>query len=89
MPSRAGSNFATDVGMQSNTSGGNVYDGLQITNNIIQVLNAQDATNPQSSPGHLGKRARAHQQHHGERQPVHEPGCREQSSHQLAARLSA
>ncbi|HXI24418.1 MAG TPA: Ig-like domain repeat protein [Pyrinomonadaceae bacterium] len=42
-----GSNFATDVGMQSNTSGGNVYDGLQITNNIIRVLNAQDATNPQ------------------------------------------
>ena len=38
-----GSNFATDVGMQSNTSGGNVYDGLQITNNIIRVLNAQDA----------------------------------------------
>ncbi|MCM3904441.1 MAG: hypothetical protein ND866_22320, partial [Pyrinomonadaceae bacterium] len=43
----AGSNFATDVGMQSNTSGGNVYDGLQITNNIIRVLNAQNATNPQ------------------------------------------
>ncbi len=42
-----GSNFATDVGMQSNTSGGNVYDGLQITNNIVRVLKAQDATNPQ------------------------------------------
>jgi len=42
-----GSNFASDVGMQSNTSGGNVYDGLQITNNIVRVLNAQDATNPQ------------------------------------------
>ena len=33
--------------MQSNTSGGAVYDGLQITNNIVRVLNAQDATNPQ------------------------------------------
>ena len=27
--------------MQSNTSGGAVYDGLQITNNIVRVLNAQ------------------------------------------------
>jgi hypothetical protein len=41
-----GSNFASDVGMQSNTSGGAVYDGLQITNNTIQVLNEQSA-NPQ------------------------------------------
>ena len=41
-----GSNFASDVAMQSNTSGGNVYDGLQITNNTIRVLNAQSA-NPQ------------------------------------------
>ena len=30
--------------MQSNTGGGNAYDGLQITNNTIQVLNAQSAT---------------------------------------------
>ncbi len=43
----AGANFASDVGMQSNTSGGAVYDGLQITNNIVRVLNAQDAANPQ------------------------------------------
>src|SRR6185295_9547089 len=42
----AGSNFAADVGMQSNTSGGAVYEGLQITNNIVRVLNAQSA-NPQ------------------------------------------
>ena len=73
--------------MQSNTSGGAVYDGLQITNNIIHVLNAQDATNPQVVSGYLGERARPHEQHHGQRQPVHEPGCREQSGHQLAARL--
>src|SRR5213075_2304033 len=31
---------------QSNTSGGDAYDGLQITNNILRVLNAQSA-NPQ------------------------------------------
>jgi HYR domain-containing protein len=36
-------NFSSQVGMQSNTSGGSVYDGLQITNNILQVLNAQSA----------------------------------------------
>src|SRR6185436_8820347 len=42
--------FATDVGMQSNTSGGNVYEGLQITNNIIRVLNAQSA-DPQNVLG--------------------------------------
>ena len=41
-----GSNFSTQVGMQSNTSGGDVYDGLQITNNTLRVLNAQSA-NPQ------------------------------------------
>jgi hypothetical protein len=43
----AGSNQSSTVGMQSNTSGGNVYDGLLIDNNTIRVLNAQDATNPQ------------------------------------------
>jgi hypothetical protein len=35
-------NDAADVGMQSNTKSG-AYDGLQITNNIIKVLNAQSA----------------------------------------------
>jgi hypothetical protein len=52
----AGGNFASDVGMQSNTSGGSAYDGLQITNNTINVL---------------GERAWTHQQHHGQRQQVH------------------
>jgi uncharacterized delta-60 repeat protein len=35
--------FASSVGMQSNTSGGDVYDGLQITGNIINVTGAQSA----------------------------------------------
>jgi HYR domain-containing protein len=39
----ANGNFSSEVGMQSNTSGGNVYDGLQITNNILRVLHAQSA----------------------------------------------
>ncbi len=43
----ANSLFSTEVGMQSNTSGGSAYNGLQITNNIVRVLNAQDNTNPQ------------------------------------------
>lgn len=34
-------NLSSTVGMQSNTSGGNVYDGLLIDNNILRVLNAQ------------------------------------------------
>src|SRR6185436_17208133 len=38
--------LAADVGMQSNTSGGSGYDGLQITGNTIHVLNAQ-AADPQ------------------------------------------
>ena len=37
---------AADVVLQSNTSGSNIYDGLQITNNIIRVLQAQSA-NPE------------------------------------------
>ena len=39
----ANSNFSSQVGMQSNPSGGNVYDGLQITNNVLRVLKAQSA----------------------------------------------
>ena len=35
--------FASSVGMQSNTSGGSVYDGLLIDNNAINILNAQSA----------------------------------------------
>ena len=42
----ANNNFSVEVGIQSNTSGGAVYDGLQITNNIVRVLNAQTA-NPE------------------------------------------
>lgn len=53
-----GVNFATDVAMQSNTSGGNIYNGLQITNNIIRVLNAQSA-NPQVILG-IWENAHAH-----------------------------
>lgn len=37
------STFASSIGMQSNASGGSVYDGLQITNNVIRVLDAQSA----------------------------------------------
>lgn len=38
-----GANFSSNVVMQSNTSGGNVYEGLLIDHNIVQVLNAQSA----------------------------------------------
>lgn len=46
----AGANFSSSVVMQSNTSGGNVYDGLNIANNVIHILNAQSA-NPQVTLG--------------------------------------
>jgi VCBS repeat-containing protein len=39
-----GANFSSTVCMQSNTSGGAVYDGLSITGNTINILNAQSAT---------------------------------------------
>ncbi|MEA2336692.1 MAG: hypothetical protein QOE82_699, partial [Thermoanaerobaculia bacterium] len=39
-------NFSSTVVMQSNTSGGAVYNGLTIANNVTHVLNAQSA-NPQ------------------------------------------
>ena len=45
-----GTNFAAEVGMQSNTSGGAIYDGLAINGNTIEVLNAQSAT-PQTLLG--------------------------------------
>src|SRR5262249_11229959 len=35
--------FAASIGIQSNTSGGSVYNGLLIDSNIINVLNAQTA----------------------------------------------
>ncbi len=41
--------YSTEVGMQSNTSG-SAYEGLQITNNTIRVLNAQNA-DPQTVLG--------------------------------------
>lgn len=41
-----GTNFSSSIGIQSNTSGGAVYEGLNITGNVINVLNAQSA-NPQ------------------------------------------
>ena len=43
-------NFSSSVVMQSNTSGGNVYNGLNIANNVIHILNAQSA-NPQVTLG--------------------------------------
>jgi nitrous oxidase accessory protein NosD len=39
-----GTNLSSTVGMQSNTSGGNVYDGLVIDSNIINVFGAQSAS---------------------------------------------
>jgi hypothetical protein len=54
----AGANFSSEVGMQSSTSGGSVYNGLQITNNTIRVLNAQSA-NPQVVLG-IWENAHAH-----------------------------
>lgn len=56
--SDGGSNFSSVVGMQSNTSGGNAYEGLQITNNTINVLNAQSAF-PQTTLG-IWENAHAH-----------------------------
>ncbi len=46
----AGANTSVSVVMQSNTSGGNVYNGLNIANNVIHILNAQSA-NPQVTLG--------------------------------------
>jgi hypothetical protein len=42
--------FSAEVGMQSETSGIGAYNNLQITNNIVRVLNAQSA-NPESIRG--------------------------------------
>ncbi|HQZ53184.1 MAG TPA: hypothetical protein PLG23_06945, partial [Thermoflexales bacterium] len=38
----AAGKFSTSVGMQSNTSGGGVYDGLAISGNTLSVTDAQD-----------------------------------------------
>jgi uncharacterized repeat protein (TIGR01451 family) len=46
----AGANSSASVVMQSNTSGGVVYNGLNITGNVTHVLNAQSA-NPQVTLG--------------------------------------
>jgi hypothetical protein len=48
--SNSPTNFASSVGMQSNTSGGSAYDGLLIDNNTLRVLNAQSA-NPENILG--------------------------------------
>lgn len=41
-----GANFSSSVGVQSNTSGGNVYDGLLIDGNDINVTGVQSAQPP-------------------------------------------
>lgn len=43
-------NFSSSVVMQSNTGVGNTYDGLNISNNVTHILNAQSA-NPQVTLG--------------------------------------
>ena len=53
-----GANYSTSAGMQSNTSGGNVYNGLQITGNTINILNPQSA-NPEVVLG-IWENAHAH-----------------------------
>ena len=47
----AAPNYSSMVGMQSNTSGGAVYNGLLITGNTINIQNAQFAGNPQTILG--------------------------------------
>ena len=42
--------FSSEVGIQSETSAPGIYNGLQITNNIVRVLNAQ-AANPEQLRG--------------------------------------
>jgi hypothetical protein len=39
--------YSSTVGMQSNTSGGSVYDGLMITGNTVRVLGDQFVANPE------------------------------------------
>ncbi|MBK9109244.1 MAG: right-handed parallel beta-helix repeat-containing protein [Saprospiraceae bacterium] len=53
-----GTNYSSTVCMQSNTSGGNVYNGLLITGNTTNILNAQSA-NPQVVLG-IWENAHAH-----------------------------
>ena len=47
----ANPSFASSVGMQSNTSGGSVYDGLMITGNDVRVLGDEYAANPETVLG--------------------------------------
>ncbi|MBK6698525.1 MAG: HYR domain-containing protein [Saprospiraceae bacterium] len=53
-----GTNYSSSVAMQSNTSGGAVYNGLSITGNTINIINAQSA-NPQLVLG-IWENAHAH-----------------------------
>lgn len=56
----ANNRFASSVGMQSNTSGGAVYDGLVIADNVVRVTGVQAADAErvlgiwENSHGHLG-----------------------------------
>ena len=50
IPGSAGYDGGTSVAMQSNTSGG-AYEGLLIEDNVVRVLNAQDASFPERIVG--------------------------------------
>lgn len=53
-----GTNYSATAGIMCNTSGGSVYDGLQITGNTINILNAQ-STYPEIILG-IWENAHAH-----------------------------
>jgi Putative Ig domain len=42
---------STTVGVQCNTSGGNAYEGLQITNNVVRIVGTIDPTGPAKITG--------------------------------------
>ncbi len=68
-------NLSTTVGMQSNVSGGAVYDGLQITGNVLTITGAQ-AADPATILGIWENAQSAYQRYYGQQQPGAQPDYR-------------
>ena len=81
--------FSSSVGMQSNTSGGSVYDGLMITGNDGACPRRPVRRQPGDGARHLGERPRPHRQRHGRQQRLPEPRRRQRPGAEPAASASA
>ena len=82
----AGANFSTSVAMQSNQSGGAVYDGLRIMNNTITVYGRSKRGRSCSDQGYLGERCKYECRYRDQRKYIEQCKCDQPCQYKQAIR---